>query len=738
MKKPLLRKKTLINVKVKRKSKDEIVNAIADKLNHKMELGINLINIPFNNTSEMFNILKYIFSKAIRTQNENLIIRHYLSNFPGLISTLNLKKNFSDPQEILNKLCLFIQCEVHPKNSVICLNGQIGDKFYLIFQGLVIVLIPIEYKMYLTIEQFILYLENLELYREYDLIHRSIMSNKKLIPEKYLKQITDYEKNSTLTSNLNNFFGETIDWEDYIQRLIPINIKKESDSLLFTLWKYHNICDLESGKSFGDIALKDDTKRRTATIITLKESYFGVLKKDIYKNCIKDALEKIRRNNIECITSTKLFHNYSYDSFEFNYFNYFKILNLSKGIVLCKEGEKRKEIYFIKSGELKAEIIGNNDYLNNIIENLGGDSFNKFLIDLISQNYKMIEFNKEKKIYNLFFIKNGDVIGLDDYITLEETYFCNITVYSSVVELFSLDLEFFKKMLKEKTIYNNYLHWVESRKKVMINRIQDLKKNTLLHYYSFVKDKSYSNWNNLSRNNNKVNYENSNLISFRNTFTSIPKILCKENLKLKLKYNKSKNNNLKNGSLNIHTLKENSSLNIKTIDLEKKNIKTISDNLTLTSTKYQSEKKRNNYKKFFKSVIKTFNFSEEKKQNKPKIKFGNFPINKHLIQRKNLYNNVIDKLIKEQENICKTQNKINYTLKNFDMLTLDKYIEENENEKQILNKANHIKYYSKYYDVINSDKNIEELLDYRLKNRKIKKGKRYPSVDIINNNKAKI
>jgi hypothetical protein len=85
---------------------------------------------------------------------------------------------------------------------VICLNGQIGDKFYLIFQGLVIVLIPIEYKMYLTIEQFILYLENLELYREYDLIHRSIMSNKKLIPEKYLKQITDYDKNSTLTSNL--------------------------------------------------------------------------------------------------------------------------------------------------------------------------------------------------------------------------------------------------------------------------------------------------------------------------------------------------------------------------------------------------------------------------------------------------------------------------------------------------------------------------------------------------------
>ncbi len=107
MKKPLLRKKTLINVKVKRKSKDEKVNVIIDKLNHKMELGINLIVIRFNDASEMFNILKDIFSKAIRTQNENLIIRRYLSNFPGLISTLN--KIFQIHKEILNKLCLFIQ-----------------------------------------------------------------------------------------------------------------------------------------------------------------------------------------------------------------------------------------------------------------------------------------------------------------------------------------------------------------------------------------------------------------------------------------------------------------------------------------------------------------------------------------------------------------------------------------------------------------------------------------------------
>jgi len=98
-----------------------------------------------------------------------------------------------------------------------------------------------------------------------------------------------------------------------------------------------------------------------------------------------------------------------------------------------------------------------------------------------------------------------------------------------------------------------------------------------------------------------------------------------------------------------------------------------------------------------------------------------------------LYNNVIDKLIKEYKNFCKKDNNIyNNTLKSFDMLFFDKYIEENKNEKLFLKKSNHIKFYSKYYDIINSDKIIPQLFEYKF-NKKKKKNKRYFSIDINDN-----
>ena len=98
-----------------------------------------------------------------------------------------------------------------------------------------------------------------------------------------------------------------------------------------------------------------------------------------------------------------------------------------------------------------------------------------------------------------------------------------------------------------------------------------------------------------------------------------------------------------------------------------------------------------------------------------------------------MYNNVIDKLIKEYKNFCKKDNNIyNNTLKSFDMLFFDKYIEENKNEKLFLKKSNNIKFYSKNYNIINSNKIIPKLFEYKF-NKKKKKNKRYFSIDINDN-----
>ena len=112
--------------------------------------------------------------------------------------------------------------------------------------------------------------------------------------------------------------------------------------------------------------------------------------------------------------------------------------------------------------------------------------------------------------------------------------------------------------------------------------------------------------------------------------------------------------------------------------------------------------------------------SYNKKQ--PKLKFGNFPINKKLVPRLKLYNNVIDKLIKEQKKICddSKRNKIDNSLKKIDILSFDKYIEQNKSERHFLNKPKNLKFTSNYYEYINSEKYFPNSIRLKSKNKKIR------------------
>ena len=137
-----IKKKTIINVKQKRKSMDEIIINFAEKLNKKLYQGNSMNEISFNPTKELRDLILFILKKSIRNQNDILIIRYYLTNFPGFISTLNISEDFNDPQEIMQKISIFIQCEFIKKNNIICLNRKIVDKIYIIFSRSVSVLIP--------------------------------------------------------------------------------------------------------------------------------------------------------------------------------------------------------------------------------------------------------------------------------------------------------------------------------------------------------------------------------------------------------------------------------------------------------------------------------------------------------------------------------------------------------------------------------------------------------------------
>ena len=277
--------------------------------------------------------------------------------------------------EILHKLSIFIQGEHYEKNRIICMNGEVGDKFYLIFKGTVNVLVPNPYTEELTAIEYTNHLYNLRRLREFDLLNRTIDSNR----DKYMSlEVLHLASDDYDCYNLNK--GEIIEEEEYINRLIPqkrvVVVTKERDgdskkdneliialmgiweykrrrivnktsSLLvsqeqrsnnknkkynFTIWTYHKVCELGVGKSFGDIALGKDISNRTATVIANEDAVLGSLHKDVYQICIKDAQEKHRKLNIEYVLSQKLFENFNPDIFERYYFNFLGMFGLKEEI----------------------------------------------------------------------------------------------------------------------------------------------------------------------------------------------------------------------------------------------------------------------------------------------------------------------------------------------------------------------------------------------------------------------
>ena len=151
-----------------------------------------------------------------------------MSHFPTLTSALSLKKNLNDPMEILHKLSIFIQGEHYEKNRIICMNGEVGDKFYLIFKGTVNVLVPNPYTEELTAIEYTNHLYNLRRLREFDLLNRTIDSNR----DKYMSlEVLHLASDDYDCYNLNK--GEIIGEEEYINRLIPqkgvVVVTKERD-----------------------------------------------------------------------------------------------------------------------------------------------------------------------------------------------------------------------------------------------------------------------------------------------------------------------------------------------------------------------------------------------------------------------------------------------------------------------------------------------------------------------------
>ncbi len=432
--------------------------------------------------------------------------------------------------------------------------------------------------------------------------------------------------------------------------------------------------------------------------------------------------------------------------------------------------------YNINPGEINDNNMGMN---NNMVMN------NKYMSDLKNENLRLKLENKNLKIeldksYNeLRFWKNKKNLSntTDRKDTLKEIEIKQLkrtlTNYGNKIKLIGDQ-------------YNNYIIKHEREKKFLLNQISYLKNlnkqyinsqkiintnkrfNKNFNNYKFNNYRSeinninipkyiyteanqndnynndidlYKNINDIDSDIKNLEYPNDGIIDKVNNLESNN---INNNLDENLNINDYINNNnienndnndnnnlffISDGNLNKNNTKENLKDNEKNKDKSKDLVKKKSRNrnyseaFTIDSSNFLSERKKMNMKKIFNNnnvkITLTLD-SYNKKQ--PKLKFGNFPINKKLVPRLKLYNNVIDKLIKEQKKICddSKRNKIDNSLKKIDILSFDKYIEQNKSERHFLNKPKNLKFTSNYYEYINSEKYFPNSIRLKSKNKKIR------------------
>ena len=545
---------------------EEKINNIVNDINQKLSEGKKLLQISILEVKDLNNIIDYILNKNSRKPNDIIILRQFLASFSNFIEILSLHDKFIDTSDLLFKIASFLKKEEIPKNEILFLNGQLGKKFYLILDGEVSVLIPIQYSVNITLTQFYQYMEFLLDNKEYELLRKTFNDNSKLLEEKNVQNYKEYEKfkklldinlpaeayyDPTMIDNYMNKFtifinnilkknaileeeekrkaeekeeedseeeeeeeeekeqdhNENSDRDSFDLSSIhkynkkeKIKKKKSIDKNKFNfikynffLWKYFMVCNLEKGKSFGEVALQKGDKRRTATIITRTECIFGVLEKDEYQVLVKEYMEKARKINTDALLHTKLFLNYREDLFDIHYFNCFKAMKVQKSEYLFKQKEKREYIYFIKKGDVQIELFCSWDELNKILDSqvkkIDFKNKKKFN-ELIISNEKLKSFCQKKQKFNISIYSSGEIVGFEDHIFPGTNTFMFSAICMSECQIFSLEIRFIEKMIREKILRTNYKELIIEKKEKLIQRLSNLKSNIFYQYNNMIDDKN--------------------------------------------------------------------------------------------------------------------------------------------------------------------------------------------------------------------------------------------------------
>ena len=227
--------------------------------------------------------------------------------------------------------------------------------------------------------------------------------DEEITPEEYINRIKNFLINNRRLSKKqsNKNFGSHINHKNASKDLNLIYNEDDNLDIISNdrknrvyIYEYQEINQLETGEIFWDTALNANNAKHTETLISVTDSYFGCLNKNIYV-AIKGSNDKYKKNMANYLCRTAIFKSINYKIIEDKYLHYFAFKDAVKDEVIVQKGKINANIIIIKSGAFEISFQGKLKDVFNLM-NYYGENFS----DLYEKKYEISDFLL-RKIYKL-------------------------------------------------------------------------------------------------------------------------------------------------------------------------------------------------------------------------------------------------------------------------------------------------------------------------------------------------
>ena len=422
--------------------------------NEKYDMLLNMYKNSNTTPADLCCKALSLFPK-IRYREILNIIKEYFTTLVGIMDIIAKETNKEKAERILMQVLMSIQLESYQQNNIIFKYGESGEKFYIVLRGKVGFLLPKLIKCNLNEEEYLEYLIKLKKNKEDELVKKLLSVN-----QQYYDLGNDLEY--FIRERLYNFENKIEDTHHYsmflykklklmtkrtgrrstIRRTIKIpdsykidlNIKNKTYEEIYnndlTIENYINsnkVNDMElpdkdrkninvylyvltnvyeDGQTFGYDALENKINKRVGTIITLKNTEFAVLSKDIYLNLLQPLNLKYREMLFNLVNSNNLLGYVSKKTFDKRICHMFKFVKYKMNDVIFSDKKRINSVQIFNSGQFNITINKNIIDMNYLMIKL-----KKIRGKILGRSAEKIEKEIEKNIFNIETFKNQKYIA---------------------------------------------------------------------------------------------------------------------------------------------------------------------------------------------------------------------------------------------------------------------------------------------------------------------------------------